>query len=256
MSASNWLRLDSPVRGGANASCLNCRTTLTGRYCSRCGQREAASRFRWRDLARDVLGQFADLDHPWLRTIRDVTIDPGGTARAFVDGRRVVYVSPLKYAFYALLITLILSSSVVTGGGAAGELDGWHGFLLENTPVFVLLMVPVLAVALRVIFLRAGLNLLEVSVFSLYMIAQLAFAMLILGYLHDLGRLLGFDPDSIAGVLMSIGAITVAMPVYFMYGVARFFRVRITWALIGSLFAGWFFVWTCFQARLWLEGLA
>lgn len=233
----------------AGSTCLNCGTGLAGRYCSQCGQRDAASRFRWRDLAHDVLAQVAELDHPWLRTVRDVTLDPGGTASMFVQGRRVVYVGPVKYAFYALLASVLFGSVFIGARNGAPVPGGWVGALLENTPVFVMLMSPLLAVLLRVVFLRSGHNLLEVGVFTLYMIAQTALAMLVLGYLYDLVRVLGFSAGGPEAAMIVVGSVAIVLPVYFLYAVSRFFRAGIVGSLIGALLAAWVFVWALFHAR-------
>jgi hypothetical protein len=46
----------------------------------------------------EACASVANLDGNVVRTIRGMTLDPGGTARAYVDGRRARYVTPIRYA--------------------------------------------------------------------------------------------------------------------------------------------------------------
>src|SRR5690606_13534589 len=119
-------------------------------------------------------------------------------------------------------------------------------------PVFVLLLVPVLALMLRVLFLRAGRNLIEVGVFALYMLAQVAIAMTLIEYWFSVMRWVGLEPGGVAAAIASVGTVAVIMPLYLLYGVVRFFRTGITWALIASLFAGFAFTYLVMRLWMWL----
>jgi len=76
--------------------CPNCDATLTARFCAECGQRRPRRVEAWR-LAREAVAALLDVDGPWLRTVRDLTLRPGEALRAYLAGARKRYVNPMLY---------------------------------------------------------------------------------------------------------------------------------------------------------------
>lgn len=80
----------------ARSDCSNCGAPLTGRWCSSCGQKVIEDRDR---RFVHVLGQFAhELFHvngKLPRTLGSLLIRPGQLSRAYLDGQRVRYISPI-----------------------------------------------------------------------------------------------------------------------------------------------------------------
>lgn len=99
----------------ARDECLNCGSTRTGPYCSRCGQKFVEEGLTARRLLRDVAERVFDLDQGLLYTIRSLTTDPGLVSRNYVEGLRRPYVNPLGY----LILTVALSIVVVNVIGDA-----------------------------------------------------------------------------------------------------------------------------------------
>jgi hypothetical protein len=224
-------------------ACLNCAEPLGGRaFCGACGQRSLHRRLRWRDLARDLGQHFADFDLPWPRTLLDLTRAPGQTARAYLDGRRTRYVNPVKYAFYALLISILLSGGIAQDW-VTPQLTGWRRVLATNLPLYLLLMSPVAVVALRAAFWRTRHNLIEIAVFVLYMVGQVSLLFLLLGLVG------AAVPPAWWAV---VPALLVTVPsVYLLYASARFFDARLDHAIVASLLALAATMWVA--AKVWLR---
>ncbi|MEM8933585.1 MAG: DUF3667 domain-containing protein, partial [Acidobacteriota bacterium] len=93
---------------------MNCGSVLYGAFCSHCGQRTALP-ITIRSLCVDNWNRLRRLDFPWLRTIVDLTTDPGDTARRYLKGRRLPYVGPISYA--------VVSTSLLAGLALNGAFD-------------------------------------------------------------------------------------------------------------------------------------
>lgn len=226
-------------------SCLNCGGDTGDKlYCGACGQRTIPVRLRLRDLAQNINEQLLEWHLPWPRTLVDVAVRPGQTARAYVDGKRARYVNPLKYAFYLLVIATLV------GGHPFGEMHlpddfpVWRRVLVENLPLFALVMSPVSVVIHRLAFWRAGLNLSEISVFVLYMLGNLTLLLVLAS------KFAAPLVNSIAG----FGSLLVALAVYGIYAEVGFFRSRLDHALVAGAAAliGW--SWVAGATYMWLLG--
>jgi Protein of unknown function (DUF3667) len=88
--------------------CANCGATLSGPYCSQCGQRhEHAIHSFWHFLQEG----FEDLTHAdsrlW-RTLGALVLRPGSLTREFLEGRRARYLPPVRlYLVLSLAFFLI-----------------------------------------------------------------------------------------------------------------------------------------------------
>lgn len=219
------------------AECLNCSATIGGQaYCGTCGQRSDVARLNWADTLRGIRDQFLDGDLAWLRTLRELTQDLGGVARRFNAGRRIAYVHPLKYAFYAVLIYSLVTAAIATSAPSElGDLPLWRRELATNLPLFLLLLTPIAVLTLRACFFRHPVNTIETWVLVLYALGQLSVLFVVIEVLTAALRAQGALTDTLALVL---GIIQLFLPVlFFMAGVARFYRTRLHFALLGALAA-------------------
>lgn len=215
--------------------CLNCGEALAGRpYCGACGQRAVHRRLRIVDLAQDVYEQLLEWHLPWPRTLVDVALRPGQTARAYVDGKRARYVNPLKYAFYLLVIATLIGGHPLGDLQLPDDFPLWRRVLVENIPLFALVMSPVSVVIHRIAFWRSGLTISEIAVFVLYMLGNLTLLLVLVAKLA--GPLLGGP----AG----FGVLLVALSVYGLYSEVGFFRSRLDHAIVAgaAAFIGWSWV--------------
>jgi hypothetical protein len=95
-----------------NNTCINCNNELAGNYCSSCGQKKGVDRITFKTLFQEYIGRFLGLDTKFIRTTKDLTINPGIVSRTFIEGNRVRYISPISYFFIFTTLSL-LSYSIV-----------------------------------------------------------------------------------------------------------------------------------------------
>ena len=85
-------------------NCLNCGTALVGDYCYHCGQRAHVHRTLtafWHDL---VHGVFHFEGKIW-RTLPLLVWRPGELTRAYIDGKRARFVSPIALFLFCVFVT-------------------------------------------------------------------------------------------------------------------------------------------------------
>ncbi|AHG88976.1 Protein of unknown function DUF3667 [Gemmatirosa kalamazoonensis] len=218
--------LPAAVPAPAAPCCLNCGTALAGRYCADYGQRAVTERLTVASLAADFAGQFLALDRGLWFTGLAVLRSPGGVAREWLDGRRRRYVGPIGFlSFAAALLLLALqainfadidrirtSARAATAGPhplftprqAEAYAQLMHDMAQQELLLSVLIAIPFALVARR-LFRRAGVNLAEMGVVSLF-----AFADACLLYLPIVPLVWFLGPASpVAATLRSFGTFTV-----------------------------------------------
>ena len=84
--------------------CLNYGSSLTGYYCSNCGQSAGVGRISFRNTLSDFFSASFALEGPLMRTIKLMIVNPGELCLEFLEGRRKRYHKPL--AFFILLTTI------------------------------------------------------------------------------------------------------------------------------------------------------
>lgn len=176
---------------GAAALCLNCATPLTGHYCSRCGQAHRPLNPSVHDLLHEATHEFVHLDGKILETLRLLAFFPGRLSAEFLAGRRARFIGPIRlYLTMSLLFFLLLAhdsgqhntknqpetakvsvnlkaekdtsdaeqahmkwlSDAVKKGLADPE--RFHHELLANLSHVMFVLVPLFALALRVIYFK------------------------------------------------------------------------------------------------------
>jgi len=92
-------------------ACRNCEAPLTGPYCAACGQK--ALHDQDRRVVTLLLGFFTELtslDGRFWRSLLALVIRPGVMSRAWIDGRRLQYISPLTLFLIANAVYFLVPS--------------------------------------------------------------------------------------------------------------------------------------------------
>src|SRR5690348_13187677 len=76
--------------------CPNCGSSITGTYCSICGQERRQSIVSVGEFIREVAGEFLAFDSRALRTIPLLTLRPGKLSSLYLEGKRQAYLSPIR----------------------------------------------------------------------------------------------------------------------------------------------------------------
>lgn len=88
-----------PPADSGTCTCLNCGTTYTGNYCSRCGQSRYTSRFRLSNALTNIAGGFFNIDHGFGRTLLELLYRPGYMMADYIGGKRARYFRPFQTLF-------------------------------------------------------------------------------------------------------------------------------------------------------------
>lgn len=107
-----------------------------------------------------------------VRTVRDLSRDPGTVVRDYLRGRRVPYVHPFKYAFFTATFAFLVQRWLVelqrSNVRVSAAQERAQDFLVEYGQLLNFLVIPLFAGMLRAAFPRKGLRWIEHLVLVLY----------------------------------------------------------------------------------------
>ncbi|MBK5280157.1 MAG: DUF3667 domain-containing protein [Bacteroidia bacterium] len=166
-------------------NCINCGAIVDSKYCQECGQSQPPKKIRFLNLYHDLQSRIYGFDGMFPRTLRDLTIQPGVVARAYINGNRVKYNGPVGYFFlmitvFVLLLSLlevpfydlVVKASQITpikeNSGMERFIKMYSGWITDNMKIFSFLVIPFIVLASRITFRKSGLNMLEHSVMVFY----------------------------------------------------------------------------------------
>lgn len=143
---------------------------MTDRYCGSCGQ-PRTGRLGFRDITSAALAEVASFDTAFLRTFIGLTRDPGRVAREYIEGRRARYMNPLKYAFFAVTVYVVLAHLFDAPVGPPQEVaegGALRDVVVGVLPYLMLLALLPAAALQRLLFRSHGDRWVECYVFGLY----------------------------------------------------------------------------------------
>lgn len=162
----------------AHSNCLNCGKSLSGKYCSGCGQKADTHRISLKHfIMHDVLHGFMHLERGMLFTAKQALIRPGKAALDYISGKRINYYN----VFYFVLILLGLTVLQTHYYNVLAEMvDPTKMYQLEVNEagaridealrkygkLFIFLTVPVLAFNSWLLFRKRKLNYSEHAIIS------------------------------------------------------------------------------------------
>lgn len=178
------------------ATCLCCGTRLSGRFCSECGQRAEPQRLELRALVTRFAQAVTNLEGPLVRTAFGLLVRPHVVVGEYLRGRRVVYTNPVQWAILTSGATALVGHVLGRVGPVQIRTDGatpaWLRDAIDQLgsnsgPLYVLVLLPGLALALRIVFGRRGGTFAEQLVLVLYgygmgTLLQLAWAGAVAGF--------------------------------------------------------------------------
>jgi hypothetical protein len=99
-------------------ACENCLTPLQGDFCHLCGQNAHSPLRHAGHALEEFFESFWHLDGRIFRTLREL-LSPGRLANAYLDGRRVRYVAPLRLFVILSVLTFFVAQYVIHFSGSA-----------------------------------------------------------------------------------------------------------------------------------------
>ncbi|MEI9985858.1 MAG: DUF3667 domain-containing protein [Aliidongia sp.] len=114
----------SPTKPAVVSSCLNCGAPVPGHFCGDCGQSRDDHSRSTLSLVHEFFEHHIMLDSKMLRTAYALVLRPGSLTRAYIEGRRVRYVSPFRlYLFMSFAFFLALYFSGLAVFQVNGRID-------------------------------------------------------------------------------------------------------------------------------------
>ncbi len=90
-------------------NCLNCGTTLEGKFCHNCGQENLEIKESFGHMMNHAISDYFHFDHQFFHTLKPLLFKPGYLTNEYMAGRRVQYLHPVKmYIFISLVYFLLL----------------------------------------------------------------------------------------------------------------------------------------------------
>lgn len=155
----------------AEIDCLNCRVPVTGSYCQACGQPVDTVRYSAKGLTEEFAREFRKLDLAGIVvTFGQLITRPGMFVREYLAGKRVGYLTPVKYFFYSFLlqVTVALIIHSLTGGNTS--LLTKHTDI--NSQIIDVFATIFWGFGWWALYRRSGLNIIENIVAAIYFTAQ------------------------------------------------------------------------------------
>jgi hypothetical protein len=92
--------------------CANCGAEVVARFCGECGQSQHDHSRSLLEVVRELIEHHLFLDGKMMMTLAALLLRPGLLTRAFIEGRRVRFVSPIRlYLFVSFAFFLALWAS-------------------------------------------------------------------------------------------------------------------------------------------------
>lgn len=135
-------------------TCRNCGELLRGPFCSVCGQSHRFVRLELRALIEDAIDALRHVDTPVLRTVGELTVDPGRVGREYLVGRRIPYVNPFKFALASFASALLVNRGLIHLHGIPSDphMARLVGFSLGWGQLITFAVMPVFALCLYGLF--------------------------------------------------------------------------------------------------------
>lgn len=91
--------------------CLNCGTTVQGRFCQACGQENIEPKESFWGMFTHFFNDITHFDGKFFTTLKDLLFKPGFLSSEYMKGRRMSYLNPIRmYVFTSALFFLVFFS--------------------------------------------------------------------------------------------------------------------------------------------------
>jgi hypothetical protein len=98
--------------------CANCQEPLEGEnYCPNCGQKNSKPDLHLAHFLGETLSNFFAFDNKFFTTLLHLFKYPGRVSRDFIEGKRMMYMHPMRIYLVASFILLFVVSLDITGRG-------------------------------------------------------------------------------------------------------------------------------------------
>lgn len=160
--------------------CLNCGAALSQQFCGQCGQ-AMCQRLSLKQVVVIVQRGLVEFKSPFLQLFFGLLFKPAITCREYIQGKRVKYFNPVRFAFWLFTAMILLAS------WQGVNLLEWRGphvtvnfennqskilAALQNALVYLYFLSPiVMAFSTKLFFRKQGFNVAELYIAHLLILA-------------------------------------------------------------------------------------
>lgn len=188
-------------------NCLNCNATISGKFCSNCGQKTDIHRLSFKHfIMHDLLHGTFHIERKMWFTAKQAMLRPGRAALDYIEGKRVNYYN----VFYFVLLLVALHAVLFHYYEVLLEklhyenpeeefpdnVNASLDFLSRYSKIILLCFVPVIALNSLLLFKKARLNFIEHCVIAGNHLLGLLIFSLISVLISFLGLFSFFEPFS------------------------------------------------------------
>ncbi len=91
-------------------TCLNCAYTVKERFCPNCGQENTETRKSFYHIFSHFFKDFTHYDNAFWRTIFNLLFKPAALSKAYMSGKRLYYLNPIRLYIFISFITFFIIS--------------------------------------------------------------------------------------------------------------------------------------------------
>lgn len=168
--------------------CKNCGLVYKGYFCPRCGQNASVRRFDFKYFLKESFVSSLDIENGFFPTIKALTLTPGPTIKAYLQGKRLKLTIPMRYLIVmgAIAAIITIRYKVFAGEGSHAPLaflnfiekEFWE-YATEFVTIHNIVAVPVFALFSYLFFRKAGFNFSENLIMNMYLTAHQLFILLL-----------------------------------------------------------------------------
>ncbi|CAM3120786.1 DUF3667 domain-containing protein [Flavobacterium frigoris] len=89
-------------------TCLNCRYVVENRFCSNCGQENTNTRKTFHHLFIHFFEDLTHYENAFWKTIKNLLFKPATLTKAYLSGKRLSYLAPVRLYIFISFITFLL----------------------------------------------------------------------------------------------------------------------------------------------------
>lgn len=173
-------------------NCQNCNQFIEYNFCSNCGQKKY-KRIDKKYIWDEIQYTFLHTNKGFLYSAKQIILNPGKTAKAFIDGNRINHYKPILLAFVLSGISAFISFKVI---GLKEVMSGYYASQKLNSPflndyltivssyssIIMLSLIPFLALFTKLAFRKWGHNYYEHIVMCSYILCFYTLVTIFFGY--------------------------------------------------------------------------
>jgi hypothetical protein len=169
-------------------NCKNCGLSLSGKFCSHCGQNSKVGKIDFTSFINDFSESILQIDKGFFYTITELFLRPGRMLDDFLNGKRKNHFKPIAYVLTLssvyFLITQVNNQSTWIDDMVSGYLNGSTGkntiaelplfvtWFLKNYAYSMLILLPVFSLASFLSFFKFDKSYIEHIVINSYITGQ------------------------------------------------------------------------------------